>query len=138
LVYLFVFPSLLPQQAPHCFDNITEYLSLLSDSFQQVKNKTMAIEVAHDSVRHQLVALDPVEYPMGSAFTCITSLVNKMMASAALGTTYLNCMACGYRQTILQISECFQLKDTGPLQDGREATSRQMHRSAIPGDVVAA
>jgi hypothetical protein len=101
------------------FRNITDYLSMLSDNFQSVKDGSVAIEGARDAVRRKLNLLDPREYPMGAAFTCLAKLTSQMMANRDSGTLSLRCITCGYTgNTLLHISEYFELKDTGPLQDG--------------------
>jgi hypothetical protein len=102
------------------FNNITDHLSMLSDSFQHVKDGSITIEGARDAVRQELNLLDSVEYPKGAAFTCLAKLTSQMMAkNRESGAICLSCKACGYKgDTLLHISEYFQIRDTGPLQDG--------------------
>jgi hypothetical protein len=105
------------------FKSLTESLTMLCEGFHHVQNEIITIETARDTVRLLLNRLDEKEYPMGTTFTCIATLTNKMMMNrekSTSGSTCLRCEACGYKgRTILQISECFNLKNTGPLQDGR-------------------
>jgi hypothetical protein len=92
---------------------------MLSDNFQCVKDGSIAIEGARDTVWRKLNLLDPREYPIGAAFTCLAKLTSQMMANRYSGTLSLRCITCGYTgNTLLYISEYFELKDTGPLQDG--------------------
>jgi hypothetical protein len=102
------------------FRNVTDCLSMLSDSFLLVKNGTIAIEGARDAMRRELNRLDSRESPMGAAFTCLAKLTSEMMGNNHdSGAIYLSCITCGYKgNTLLHISEYFQLKDSGPLQDG--------------------
>ncbi|HYT46524.1 MAG TPA: hypothetical protein VEP90_29625, partial [Methylomirabilota bacterium] len=104
------------------FNNITTYLSALSEGFQLVKNKSITMETARNGVRLKLNHLDSVEYPMGAVFTCLAALTSTMMGHRerhVSGMTYLTCKTCGYQgNRLLQISEYFQLYNTGPFQDG--------------------
>jgi hypothetical protein len=106
------------------FGNITVYLSMLSDNFQRIQDGSITIEAARDVVRQELNLLDPREYPFGAAFTCLAQLTSQMMANRHSGTISLSCMTCGYTgDTLLHIGEYFQLKNTGPLQDGSNKQS---------------
>jgi hypothetical protein len=97
---------------------------MLSDNFQHIQDGSITIEAARDVVRQELNLLDPREYPFGAAFTCLAQLTSQMMANRNSGTVSLSCMTCGYTgDTLLHISEYFQLKDTGPLQDGSDKQS---------------
>ena len=105
------------------FDNISEYLSILSAGFHLVRNESITIEVARDTTRLKLNRVDPTEYPMGTAFTCLAALTQRMMVRAGhrdSGVNFLTCRTCGYKgDTLLHIGEYLTLKDTGPFQDGR-------------------
>jgi len=109
--------------APHLwserFQNLSGSLTLLTEGFNRVQTKSNTMEAARDAVRLQLNHFDGTQFPMGTTYTCLSTLTDIMMTNREnriSGKTVLRCEACGYT---LQISECFQLKDTGPLQDGR-------------------
>jgi len=103
------------------FKSLTESLTSLTEGFNQVQNESITIETARDTVRLQLHHLDSRQYPMGTTYMCLAELTHTMMTKRdrTSGTTCLRCMACGYKRTLLQISECFEVKDTGPFQDGQ-------------------
>jgi len=95
---------------------------ILSAGFHLVRNELIAIEVARDTTRLKLNRVDPTEYPMGTAFTCLAALTQRMMVKAGhrdSGVNFLTCRTCGYKgDPLLHIGEYLTLKDTGPFQDG--------------------
>jgi len=103
------------------FDNVSGYLSMLSEGFLLVKNESISFEAARDTVRLELHRLDSTEYPMGAAFTCLAALTHRMMVKEERcdsGTTFLSCVACGYKgNTLLHIGEYLSLNDAGPFHD---------------------
>jgi hypothetical protein len=111
-----------------CFENLTEYLVMLSQGFKLVRNGTIPLEMVRDEIRAHLNHLDRAQFMNGTTYTCLASLTNTMMTNRqnrVSGTTYLKCMTCGYiDKTILRISECFHLRDTGLFMDGRYQTKR--------------
>ena len=110
------------------FANVSGYLSMLSEGFLLVKDKSVSIEVARDTVRLELNHLDSTEYPMGTVFTCLAALTHRMMVKREhrdSGKVFLSCIACGYQgKTLLHIGEYVTLNDTGPFHDGRNQTNK--------------
>jgi len=104
------------------FDNVSGYLSMLSEGFLLLKNASISFEAARDTVRLELQHLDSTEYPMGTAFTCLAALTHRMMVKEERcdsGTTFLSCVACGYKgNTLLHIGEYLSLNNTGLFHDG--------------------
>jgi hypothetical protein len=112
-----------PQLWSDRFKTLTESLAMLSEGFDLVQNKTITMESVRDTVRSHLNLVDSTQYPTGAVYTCLATLTDNILTNRenrVSGTTYLRCPACGYvGETLLRISECFHLKDTGPFQDGR-------------------
>jgi hypothetical protein len=111
--------------APHLwserYQNLSKSLTMLTEGFNLVRTKSITMEAARDAVRLQLNRFDSTQFPMGTTYTCLSSLTDIMMTNREnriSGKTGLRCEACGFTSDLLWISECFQLKDTGPLQDG--------------------
>jgi hypothetical protein len=111
----------------HRFADLSVHLKNLSNSFPDVHNGTMSFEMARDAVRRQLNQMNPTRYPQGTTFTCLATLTDAMMTNhenRVSGKTFLRCNNCGYTNTLLRISECFQLNDTGPLRNGHHERER--------------
>ena len=111
-----------PQLWSERYQNLSELLKTLTEGFNLVQTKSITMEAARDAVRLQLNLFNGTQFPMGTTYTCLSSLTDIMMTNREnriSGKTGLRCDACGFTSDLLQISECFQLKDTGPLQDGR-------------------
>ena len=103
------------------FDNVSGYLLMLSEGFLPLKNEPISFEAAHNTIQLEL-HLDSMEYPMGTAFMCLAALTHRMMVKEehhTSETTFLSCVACGYKgNTLLHIGKYLSLNDMGLFHNG--------------------
>ena len=103
------------------FQDVSGYMSSLSEQFQLVGLRSTSIEDARDAVRAQLRLADPSQFPNGPNSTCVASLSCSMMGhqrNRACGSSLLTCLQCGHQGDLVKsFGEWFQLTLTGPFQD---------------------
>jgi len=105
--------------------DMNDNLKLLCSGFHQALKKESTLEMARNHVRRVLRLTNPAYFPVGTALTSISCIVDTIVPSRSCGISMLMCDVCGYRQNspLLYFGEHIELTSTGRFHDDSEEIS---------------
>ena len=104
---------------------ISGNLNLLCRGFERALKKESTLEIARNHVRRTMTHDNPAYFPLGSAMTNISRIVDGIIPARTCGVSTLTCETCNYRQAnpLLYFGEYIELTTTGQFHDDSEDVS---------------
>lgn len=107
-----------PTTWSHRFNDISDYMCILSDGFMDVMADKTSLEAARDTVHAKLRESNPNDFPVGPRNLYIDLISSRLLGSKICGHSFLYCPSCGYQGTQFQdIGEYMELLNTGQFHN---------------------
>ena len=105
--------------------DISNNLKNLCKGFEQALRNESTLEIARNHVRHTMTQDNPTYFPIGTAMTNISRIVDGIIPARTCGISTLICETCNYRQInpLLYFGEYIGLTSTGQFHDNSEDVS---------------